>query len=145
MKVNTAMPMLAIDRSSTVGTAARAAEAAPPRHTAAALVGALTESDRGFLLNALGMTVTTQGPSMTFHGTENLRAEEGMAASQLAMQLMADRLRGAVDGDVSPAYLHALLIRSGNDSGQTAFHDVIGKALDYITKGSQVARVDTHA
>ncbi|WP_340289771.1 hypothetical protein [Aquipuribacter hungaricus] len=143
MKISSTMPMPHVGRTSEAPST-RAAQPAPPLHTSASLVGALTGSDRSFLLNTFGMTVTTQGDSMTFHGLEGLSGDDAMAAGQLAMQLMADRQRGAIEGDVSPDYFHALLLRVGDDSGQ-AFQDMISKALDYLTGGSPVTRVDTRA
>jgi len=142
MHISSATPPSYINRASSTAATAAPARATPSglTHTEA-LVGSLTASDRSFLLNAFGMTVTAQGDTMTFHETAGLSSEDGKAASQLASQLMADRQRGAIEGDVSPDYFHALLIRAGDDSGQ-AFQDMISKALDYLTKGSAVTRVD---
>ncbi|MFC3690282.1 hypothetical protein [Aquipuribacter hungaricus] len=144
MQISSATPPSYINRAGSTA-AAPSARATPsgPTHTEA-LVGSLTASDRSFLLNAFGMTVTAQGDTMTFHETAGLSGEDGKAASQLASQLMADRQRGAIEGDVTPDYFHALLIRAGDDSGQ-AFQDMISKALDYLTKGSAVTRVDARA
>lgn len=134
----TAMPY--VERTSpTVGAGRTSADAPTPTETLAA---SLTTSDRSFLLNALGMSVSSQGDTVTFHGLEGLSGEDGKAASQLAMQLMADRQRGAIEGDITPDYLHSLLIRAGDDSGQ-AFQDVITKALAYLAEGGPITRVDT--
>lgn len=140
----TAAPTSYIPPASTVSS--RASAAAPaPAFTSASLVGSLTESDTSLLLNSLGLTVTARvdPDSMTFHGTENMSPEEARGASTLAMQLMADRQSGAVDGDVSSSYLTGLLSRIGTDPAQATFADAISNALEYLAGGSTVARVDT--
>lgn len=139
----TAAPTSYLTQASTVSSRTGAAAPTLPAHSPASLVGSLTESDKSFLLNGFRMTVTAHGDSITFHGTENMSAEEARGASQLAMQLMADRQRGAVDGDVPSSYLTGLLSRIGTDPAQATFADAISKALEYLADGSTVARVDT--
>ncbi len=141
----TAAPTSYLPPASTVSPRASAAAPAPAASTSASLVGSLTESDKSFLLNSFGMTVTARvdPDSMTFHGTENMSPEQARGASTLASQLMADRQRGAVDGDVSSSYLTGLLSRIGTDPAQAPFADAISKALEHLAGGSTVARVDT--
>lgn len=127
-----------------VGTAVRAAASPSGGVSLDNPANALTRSDKGLLLNALGVTVTPRGDGFDFQMPEGTSVEESKAAGQLAMQMMLDRQRGAIDGDVSSSYLTDLLDRAGH-SIQPAFENVLNKALDYLVKGSPVTRVNEQA
>ena len=105
---------------------------------------ALTRSDKGLLLNALGVTVTPRGDGFDFQMPEGTSVEDTKAAGRLAMQMMLDRQRGAINGDVSSSYPKELLDRAGYDINP-AFENVLNKAPEYLGKGSPVTRVNEQA
>lgn len=108
------------------------------------LVASLTDSDKSFLLNTLGMTVTARGNFTETQMPAGLSEEEGKARQTIAAQLMFDRERGAIEGNVSPSYLKDLLERRKDDSTEE-FQDLMTKSLEYLLKGDGPKRVDTQA
>jgi len=108
----------------------------------------LTESDKSFLLNGLGVTITPLSNGSehgyTLTTSEPVSDDEWVARQTAAAQIMSDRQQGLIQGDVSTTYLTELLTRARDDSS-SAFQAVLQRGLDFLAKGAPVTRVDTQA
>ncbi|MGI4895444.1 MAG: hypothetical protein ACRYF3_10055 [Janthinobacterium lividum] len=144
MRIAGTNPLSYVPQTSTVTRTASPAQTTPSANAA----DYLTDSDKSFLLNGLGVTITpwTAGGEhgYTMTTTEPVSDDEWVARQTAAADLMQDRKQGLIQGDVSPAYLKDLLARAKDDSSK-AFQAVLQRGLDFLAKGSPVKHVDTQA
>lgn len=98
---------------------------------------ALTDDDREMLRKTTGYDFRPDGSVSNPDGKE--------PPFDLALQIGSDRLRGALQGDVTPSYLKDLWARS-DKAKQPLPADLLDKLLNYVAnRPSETPRtVDTH-
>lgn len=142
MRITGTSPLSSIEPSNTTARIATTAAVEPPETRAA---NALTDSDKSFLLNGLGVAVTTDGHGALFFTPNRPMSDDEMdGAISTTLQIATDRASGQLQGEVTTSYLSAILARAKDDSTK-ALQASLQRGIDYLIKGSPIKHVDTQA